>query len=127
MSEVKMLRGPGGRTLAFASGVVFYVGAALGVVILLLLSLKSPWMQRYSLVLGLPEFVIVVVLATLLVLTRIRLAQEEVVGYTTSPTRREDLPLVDPVSGVVLREAGQPLLSIKSFRSALRQARSTKI
>ena len=48
---------------------------------------------------------------------------ERAAGYTTVPTGDADLDRVDPHTGIVLRDAGQPRLTRGQWRIARRQAR----
>ena len=61
--------------------------------------------------------------ALLGIVAKVRSEAERAAGYTTTPFGFPEVDLVDPRTGIVLRNAGEPLLDKRTFLDRRRQAR----
>lgn len=60
----------------------------------------------------------------LALLSKAKGAEEAQAGYTTATRLQQELAQVDNLSGVIIREAGEPFLAPREMRQAYREARS---
>jgi hypothetical protein len=67
---------------------------------------------------------LVVVGSVLSTVTRRRMSMEVRSGYTTIGSRYPEVDQIHPVSGALIRRAGEPLLSKAAFDAALRDPRN---
>ena len=65
----------------------------------------------------------VLVGAVIVALVSAKGRQEVAAGYTTSPFGYQEVDLIDPKTGVVLRRAGEPLFDRVAYRAAVQSSR----
>jgi hypothetical protein len=124
-SPFAIVSGPSQRSYAIAASISFWLAAALAAFNVVALSVGA-WRVVLGSIRGWATgatLLDAVVLAVLIILHRIQGSREAQAGYTTLTRGRIDLPQVDPVSGVTLREANSPYLSKQEFKNALERAR----
>ncbi|MGN7797748.1 hypothetical protein [Leifsonia sp. 22587] len=128
MRRVVSVGGPSAYACAIVGRALLVVwllllGAMLAVVLARPHDPTSPYFATFFGVLG-TWVASCVIIGVMVVVTRIQMRRERNLGYTWARDDFVNLSQIDPASGVVIREPGEPLLSEDERRRRVAAARS---